>query len=57
VSYTLKTDAHGHYRLWLDKRYNPLVVTVAANGFQPQFRQAKVKAGTATVTDVALPKI
>ncbi|MEU8638942.1 carboxypeptidase regulatory-like domain-containing protein [Amycolatopsis sp. NPDC048633] len=57
VSYTLKTDAHGHYRLWLDKGYNPLVVTVAANGFQPQFRQTKVKAGAATVTDVALPKI
>ncbi|MFI5610851.1 carboxypeptidase regulatory-like domain-containing protein [Amycolatopsis sp. NPDC051903] len=57
VSYTLKTDAHGHYRLWLDKGYNPLVVTVAANGYQPQFRQTKVQAGQATVTDVALPKI
>jgi hypothetical protein len=57
VSYTLKTDAHGHYRLWLDKGYNPLVVTVAANGYQPQFRQTKVRAGEATVTDVALPKI
>ncbi|MGW4490361.1 Kelch repeat-containing protein, partial [Amycolatopsis sp. NPDC004368] len=57
VSYTLKTDAQGHYRLWLDKGYNPLVVTVAATGYQPQFRQVKVKAGAATVTDVALPKI
>ncbi|MGW4487163.1 Kelch repeat-containing protein, partial [Amycolatopsis sp. NPDC004368] len=57
VSYTLKTDAQGHYRLWLDKGYNPLMVTVAANGYQPQFRQVKVQAGAATVTDVALPKI
>ncbi|WIV54112.1 carboxypeptidase regulatory-like domain-containing protein [Amycolatopsis nalaikhensis] len=57
VSYTVKTDAHGHYRLWLDKGYNPLVVTVAANGYQPQFRQTKVQAGQATVTNVALPKI
>ncbi|MFF4597892.1 carboxypeptidase regulatory-like domain-containing protein [Amycolatopsis sp. NPDC001319] len=57
VSYTLKTDAQGHYRLWLDKGYNPLMVTVAANGYQPQFRQVKVMAGQATVNDVALPKI
>ncbi|WP_326834526.1 carboxypeptidase regulatory-like domain-containing protein [Amycolatopsis rhabdoformis] len=57
VSYTLKTDATGHYRLWLDKGYNPLMVTYAANGYQPQFRQVKVKAGAATVTDVTLPKI
>ncbi|MET7998316.1 carboxypeptidase regulatory-like domain-containing protein, partial [Amycolatopsis sp. NPDC005232] len=57
VSYTLKTDVHGHYRLWLDKGYSPLVVTVSATGYQSQFRQIKVRAGESTVTDVALPAV
>lgn len=57
VAYTLKTDAQGHYRLWLDKGYDPLFVTVAEDGYQPRFQQVRVRKGERTVADVALPAI
>ena len=45
VSYTLKTDSHGGYGQWLDKGYNPLFLTVAINGYQPKFQQARITGG------------
>jgi hypothetical protein len=53
-SYTLRTDANGRYGLWLDRRNNPLSVIAALDGWRPQSRQVRIKAGTATVTDFTL---
>jgi len=49
--YTLRTDAAGGYALWLDHRNNPLTVIVAKDGWQPQTRQVRIKAGQTTVAD------
>jgi hypothetical protein len=42
ASYTLKTDAHGQYALWLDVRNNPLTLIVAKDGWQPQTGTVKI---------------
>lgn len=57
VSYTLKTDAGGHYQLWLDKGYNPLHITAAMNGYQPRFAVVQIRKGADTPANFALPKI
>jgi len=49
--YTLKTDKNGVYALWLDHRNNPLQVIAAKDGWQPQTRQVKIKAGQVTTAD------
>ncbi|WP_328904113.1 carboxypeptidase regulatory-like domain-containing protein [Streptomyces sp. NBC_00441] len=57
VTYTLRTDAAGHYRLWLDKSLNSLAVQVAKDGFAPQFRIVKIKKGATTTADFGLEKL
>ncbi|MGI5518355.1 carboxypeptidase regulatory-like domain-containing protein [Streptomyces sp. CA-106131] len=57
VSYTLKTDAHGRYQMWLDKGYNPLFITVTTNGYQPKSQQVRITAGGTAVADFALAAI
>jgi N-acetylneuraminic acid mutarotase len=49
--YTLRTNTAGGYALWLDHRNNPLTVIVAKDGWQPQTRQVRIKAGQTTVAD------
>ncbi|MEV7983041.1 carboxypeptidase-like regulatory domain-containing protein [Streptomyces sp. NPDC086519] len=50
TSYTLTTDTHGGYALWLDVRNNPLTVIVAKDGFQPTVATVKIKKKS-TVTE------
>jgi hypothetical protein len=45
ANYTLKTDASGQYQYWIDKSDNPLTVTAAQDGWQPQRTGGKIKAG------------
>ncbi|MFI1094880.1 carboxypeptidase regulatory-like domain-containing protein [Streptomyces sp. NPDC020917] len=56
TTYTLKTDGHGRYQLWLDKGFDPLQVIAAEDGYTPQMKIAKVKQGTTTTVDFALVK-
>lgn len=56
VQYTLKTDASGHYQLWLDARYNPLQVIVAKDGYVPVVKTVKISKGGSTTADFALKK-
>jgi len=51
----LKTDANGGYALRLDRRNNPLSLIVARDGWQPQARQVRIKAGSTTTADFRLP--
>jgi hypothetical protein len=55
--YTLKTDASGHYQLWLDVRNNPLQVTCANNGYRSQTTTVKIRKGETTTLDFALQKV
>ncbi|MGW2477438.1 carboxypeptidase regulatory-like domain-containing protein [Streptomyces sp. NPDC001665] len=57
VAYTLRTDAAGRYRLWLDKSLNSLAVQVAKEGFVPQFRIVKIRKGVTTTADFGLGKL
>jgi N-acetylneuraminic acid mutarotase len=54
VTYTLRTDAGGDYRLWLDRGYSPLAVVVAKDGYQSQFRIVKIAKGQTTSADFTL---
>jgi N-acetylneuraminic acid mutarotase len=54
--YTLKTDVHGNYALWLDVRNNPLQIICAKDGYQPQVKTAKIKKGATTTVNFALLK-
>jgi hypothetical protein len=54
VSYTTTTDSSGRYQWWLDARYDPLLVSVADDGYQPQARAARIRPGTATTLNFAL---
>ncbi|MEV8609374.1 carboxypeptidase regulatory-like domain-containing protein [Amycolatopsis sp. NPDC051373] len=54
ASYTLKTDAAGHYTLWLDRRNNPLTLIAARDGWQPQTRSVKLVKGQAVTADFVL---
>jgi N-acetylneuraminic acid mutarotase len=54
ASYTLKTDAHGQYALWLDVRNNPLTVIVAKDGWQPQTAQVKIAKKKTATSDYSL---
>lgn len=48
VTYTLQTDANGHYQLWLDKGFSPLEVIAAEDGYTPVMKIAKLTAGDTT---------
>ena len=54
VSYTLTTNGTGSYFWWLDKRYNPLQVIAARNGYAQQVKDVRIRAGTATILNFAL---
>jgi N-acetylneuraminic acid mutarotase len=54
VTYTLQTDANGHYQLWLDKGFSPLEVIAADNGYTPAMKIAKLTAGTTTTVAFSL---
>ncbi|MEU2251223.1 carboxypeptidase regulatory-like domain-containing protein [Streptomyces sp. NPDC019224] len=54
VGYTLRTDAAGHYQLWLDRSLNSLAVQVAKDGFAPQFRIVRIQKGATTTADFGL---
>jgi N-acetylneuraminic acid mutarotase len=55
--WTLRTDASGHYQLWLDAQNNPLQVICADNGYQSQMATTKIKREATTTLDFALPKV
>jgi N-acetylneuraminic acid mutarotase len=57
VSYTLRTDAAGHYQLWLDKSLDSLAVQVAKDGFKPQFQVVRIKRGQVSTVDFTLDKL
>lgn len=54
VTYTLKTDARGHYQLWLDKGFNPLQIIAAKAGYIPRMRIARVHKGGAITVNFKL---
>jgi hypothetical protein len=54
TTFTLKTDATGHYQLWLDKGYNPLEVIAAKDGYTPFLKIVKVQKGETVTTDFTL---
>jgi len=54
VTYTLRTDATGHYQLWLDKSLNSLAVQVTKDGYKPQFQIVKIKQGQVSTVDFTL---
>ncbi|WP_434056952.1 carboxypeptidase regulatory-like domain-containing protein [Streptomyces shenzhenensis] len=56
TSYTLTTDAHGGYALWLDVRNNPLQVIVAKDGFQPTVATVKIKKRSTVTKDFTLKR-
>ena len=56
ANYLLRTDASGHYQLWLDTKDNPLQVICSDNGYHPQAATVKVKAGATTTQDFTLLK-
>ncbi|GAA4508292.1 hypothetical protein GCM10023191_067880 [Actinoallomurus oryzae] len=56
TTYTLRTDAAGDYRLWLDKSLSPLLATVAKDGYQPRARTAAVSGGATSTVDFALAR-
>ncbi|WP_200215433.1 carboxypeptidase regulatory-like domain-containing protein [Micromonospora coerulea] len=55
--YTFRTDASGHYQLWLDVRNSPLQVICANNGYQPQTATVKIKKGEPTTLNSDLQKV
>ncbi|MFI6076280.1 carboxypeptidase regulatory-like domain-containing protein [Actinoplanes sp. NPDC051343] len=54
TTFTLKTDADGHYQLWLNKGYNPLEVIAAKDGYTPLVKIVKIQKGETVTTDFAL---
>jgi N-acetylneuraminic acid mutarotase len=53
--YTVKTDASGHYQLWLDARY-PLQVICSDDGYQPRATTLNIRRGATTTLDFTLRK-
>jgi N-acetylneuraminic acid mutarotase len=51
--WTLKTDASGHYQLWLDARY-PLQMICSDDGYQPQATTLDIRRGAATTLNFTL---
>jgi N-acetylneuraminic acid mutarotase len=54
TTYTLKTDGHGAYQLWLNKGYNPLQIIAAEDGYTPVMKIARIQKGATTTIDFAL---
>ncbi len=56
ADHTLRSDAAGAYRLWLDRRNSPVRITVVADGWFPATGEATVRAGQTTVKDLTLSR-
>jgi N-acetylneuraminic acid mutarotase len=56
VTYTLKTDILGDYRLWLNHGFSPLQIIAAKDGYQPVAKIATITKGTTTTVNFALNK-
>jgi len=56
ADYTLRTDASGHYQLWLDYRDDPLQVICGDNGYLPQTVSAKITKGDTTTLNFTMRK-
>ena len=54
TTYTLKTDGHGGYQLWLDQGFNPLQIIAAENGYTPIMKIARIHKGESTTVDFTL---
>jgi N-acetylneuraminic acid mutarotase len=54
TTYTLKTDGHGGYQLWLNQGFNPLQVIAAKDGYTPVMKIAKITKGGTTTTNFTL---
>jgi hypothetical protein len=54
TTYTLKTDGHGGYQLWLNQGFNPLQVIAAKDGYTPLMKIAKISKGGTTTTNFTL---
>jgi Carboxypeptidase regulatory-like domain/Kelch motif/Viral BACON domain len=51
---TLSTENDGTYAHWMDRRNNPLTMIVAKDGYKPQTRRTRIRAGEAVVENFAL---
>jgi N-acetylneuraminic acid mutarotase len=56
TTYTLKTDGHGAYQLWLNKGFNPLQIIAAEDGYTPLMKIARIQKGATTTVNFALVK-
>ena len=54
ASYTVITDSTGHYQWWLDAADDPLLVSAAKDGYQPQAQTVSITPSAATTLNFAL---
>ncbi|MGW0086580.1 carboxypeptidase regulatory-like domain-containing protein [Streptomyces sp. NPDC003393] len=54
TTYTLKTDGHGAYQLWLDKGFDPLQIIAAKDGYTPLMKIARIRKGATTTVDFTM---
>jgi N-acetylneuraminic acid mutarotase len=54
TTYTLKTDGHGAYQLWLNKGFDPLQIIAAEDGYTPLMKIARIQKGATTTVNFAL---
>jgi hypothetical protein len=53
-TFTLKTDGHGNYQLWLNHGFSPLEIIAAEDGYTPIMKIAKITAGGTTTVNFTL---
>jgi hypothetical protein len=53
-TFTLKADTDGRYAIWAPQNANPVQIIVARDGWIPQTKEVKLKAGKTVTTDFAL---
>ncbi len=56
TTFTLTTDANGHFQLWLSQSFSPLMVSAARDGYQPRARIVTLKSGTTSTVDFTLTR-
>jgi N-acetylneuraminic acid mutarotase len=54
TTYTLKTDGHGAYQLWLNQGFNPLQIIAAKDGYTPIMKIAHIRKGASTTVNFTL---
>jgi N-acetylneuraminic acid mutarotase len=57
VTYTVKTGAGGAYQLWLNKRFNPLEIIAAKDGYTPVMKITRIRKGATTTARFALVEV